>query len=131
MSGAVQIIIMIVAVAIGYFICDYYSIKYYNEIAVQTGPLLLQCIFLFLITLIWPKINLWFILCGICLALSYLLAISECAKRADEIKVEKKDKTLAIIAQCVLPVGLVLVFIVVLIIIFGSGNNTKRKSRRK
>ena len=131
MSGAAQVIIMIVAIAIGYFICDYYSIKYYNEIAVQGGPLLFQCLFLFLITLIWPKINFWLILCCIGLVLSYLVAISECAKRADEIGAEKKDKTMAIIAQCVLPVGLVLVFIVVLIIIFGSGNNSKRKSRKK
>ena len=128
MSHVIPYIIVIIASVIGYFLNDYYSVKY-NEFAVDTGSLLIQCLLIVLLMFLWPDITIWFILCCILLALVYWAAIKACIKKAESIGAEEKDKRIAVMAQCILPVAAAFLIVILLILIFGSGNNTKRRKK--
>lgn len=129
MEAITIIVTTVICCAIGYTLNKDFNIKY-GQSGIDYLSLVFQCFFVLADMCTWQRsevVSGWFILWTICLIASYVLGIYRCRKHAIEICSEPDDIGKAIVPQCILPVGVALVIIILLAIAVRQDNKRKKK----
>jgi hypothetical protein len=92
------------------------------------GMIIIQSMFMFLALLTLPNqdVSGWFVLWMVLLIVSYIVAIVVCKQQCESCGSIKKDTTIAILAQIVIPLGAALL-VIILIVLVMSGSGKKRR----
>ena len=124
------------AVMIGSVIWSIYYTKRYSEEYMESpvlmGPLILQGSCLIVTLMNWPdpKVEIWFVIGLIATIASYAYGLLACWKSAIEItEGNTKEAKLAVLAQALLPTGVVLL-VVFLVIMASGGRKSSGGSKR-
>lgn len=128
MEAIVIIAVTIICCAIGYSINNDFDAKY-GQPGIDHLSLIFQCFFVFTVMCTWPRseVSGWFILWTVFLIASYVLGIYRCWKHVLAIGSDSDDVVRAVVAQCILPVGVALVIIILLAIVVRQDNKRKKK----
>ena len=128
MEAIVIILATIICCAVGYSLNKDFNTKY-GQPGIDYLSLVLQCTFVLAVMCTWPRseVSGWFVLWTVCLIISYIWGIYRCQKHAIAIGSDSDDISKAVVAQCILPVGVALVIIIVLAIAVRQDNKRKKK----
>ena len=128
MEAIIIIAVTIICCAIGYSINNDFDAKYGQQ-GIDYLSLVFQCFFVLAVMSTWPRseVSGWFVLWTVCLIISYIWGIYRCQKHAIAIGSDSDDISKAVVAQCILPVGVALVIIIVLAIAVRQDNKRKKK----
>lgn len=128
MEAIIIIAMTIICCAVGYSLNKDLNTKY-GQPGIDYLSLVLQCTFVLAVMCTWPRseVSGWFVLWTVCLIISYIWGIYRCQKHAIAIGSDSDDISKAVVAQCILPVGVALVIIIVLAIAVRQDNKRKKK----
>ena len=128
MEAIVIIAMTIICCAIGCSLNKDFNTKY-GQPGIDYLSLVFQCFSVLAVMCTWPRSDVsgWFILWTVCLIASYALVIYRCRKHAITIGSDSEDIVKAIIAQCILPVGVAFVIIILLALVVRQDNKRKKK----
>ncbi len=129
MSGLVILIIMVVALVVGY-LCNNSFKKINGEDGFLILPGVIQtiCLIVTFLNIPNPDITGWFIGGLVCTIISYIVAIIMCYKAADENGAfEVSEYVRAILAQILIPLSAALLIIFVLAILISRKERKKRR----
>jgi Ca2+/Na+ antiporter len=126
MEGAFFLALMIISVVLGLRL-NWSFEKKYSSSAIQAGPCLLQCIAIGIVLWNWPvgDVQPWFWVGIVLVVLTYAFAFVFCKRNAVESGATDSDVIKAIVAQFLLPVGVV---VLIFVIIGMSADRRKKKS---
>jgi hypothetical protein len=127
MEGFLLILIMVVALALGIYLNKSFQEEFLVP-AVQTVPCILQCVAMGFMLINFPDGNVtgWFILGVVLVIVTYVVAFICCKKNAESEGAEGGTVIKAVVAQFLIPIGVVLL-IFVIIAVLCSRNNKKKK----
>ena len=130
MEAILVIAVTIICCSIGYSLNKDFK-KKYEQPGLDYLSLVFQCFFVLAVMCTWPRSDVsgWVVLWIVCLIGSYAFGIYRCRKNAISIGSKSDDVVKAILAQCVLPVGVALVIIIVLALLVQQDNKRKKTNK--
>lgn len=134
MSDIEAIIIIAVTViccAAGYSLNKNFTEKY-AEAGIDYLAFAFQAFSVLAVMCTWPQagdVSKWFLLWMLFLIVSYALGILSCRNHAVKIGATSEDIVKAVAAQCILPLGVALVILIILAI--ATGNSSKKRKKRR
>jgi hypothetical protein len=128
MVGLILIIIMIVALALGIYLNKSFEQEFLVP-AIQTVPCILQCAAMGFMLFNWPDNDVtgYFIVGAVLVVVTYVIAFIFCKRNAENAGAEGGAVRKAVVAQFLLPIGVVLLIFVIIAIVC---NRDKKKKRR-
>ena len=128
MSGGFIIAITLISCAAGLGLNALYENKY-NEHAIIWIPFGFQSFFLLCMLITWPnpEPTTWFCIWTTLTLIAYALGVVLCRMHAIGQGAKGMDVLIAVFAQCLLPLAVAIIVVIVIAIMFGAVGDKKKK----